>query len=316
MYLRSLADLHIHMHEDAPPYKWCSVEDIAKVALERNVRLIGVVEHYGSALLHYGTIENYCAKVRRQIEAVERKFPKIEILLGIEASILTVNGELDIKPEEARLLDFLIIGMHHVPAGGRCLPYEMKGKISVGDVRNNPAYQSFLRKFKLDDLIVDWQEATLSLMDNPFVSIYAHPVQWPIVVMRKFFVKLRPSEEWRINRIEDLVTPDIAQEIFSAAREAGIAWEVNNGFLPVRFRVDNEYVCCKDDSNSWSGLIDLFRMVGKYGVKVSLGTDAHVPMELRRVGRLANAIELLRLAGVSEENIILRKSQVRLCREL
>lgn len=313
MGLKSLADLHIHMHEDIPPFRSCSVEEIAKVALERNVRLIGIVEHYGSALLHYGNIEKYCAKLRKQIKIVEKKFPEIEILLGIEASVLTVKGELDIKPNEARKLDFLIVGMHHIPAGGKCLPYDMKGKIGVGDIKNNPLYQSFLRKFKIDDLIIDWQETTLSLMHNPFVSIYAHPVQWPIVVMRKFFIRLRPNEKWPINRIEDLISSDIAQEIFLTARKNGIAWEVNNGFLPVRYRVDNEYVSCKDDSNSWSGLIDLFKMIRDYNVKVSLGTDAHVPMELRRVGRLANAVELLRLAGISEKNIILRKDQIRLC---
>ncbi|RLE77631.1 MAG: hypothetical protein DRJ52_11145, partial [Thermoprotei archaeon] len=103
---------------------------------------------------------------------------------------------------------------------------------------------------------------------------------------------------------------------FLEAKRNGVAWEVNNGFLPVKYRVDNEYVCCKDDSNSWSELIELFKMIREYGVKVSLGTDAHVPGELKRVGRLANAIELLRLAGVKEQNIVLRKNQVKLCREL
>ncbi|RLE94661.1 MAG: hypothetical protein DRN04_02910 [Thermoprotei archaeon] len=316
MQLKYLADLHIHMHEDFPPYRSCSVEDVVKVALERNVRLVGIVEHYGSALLHYKSIENYCSKIRKEIEAIEKKFPGVEVLLGIEASILTVDGELDIKPKEAKILDFLLVGMHHIPAGGSCLSREMKRKVSVGDIKGNPSYQTFLKKFKFEDLIADWQEATLSLMQNPYVSIYAHPVQWPIVVMKKFFIKLRPGEEWRINRIEDLLPPDIAQEIFLEAKRNGVAWEVNNGFLPVKYRVDNEYVCCKDDSNSWSELIELFKMIGEYGVKVSLGTDAHVPGELKRVGRLANAIELLRLAGVSEQNIVLKKNQVKLCREL
>ncbi|RLE88016.1 MAG: hypothetical protein DRJ49_05615 [Thermoprotei archaeon] len=308
----ALADLHIHMHEDDPPHRGCSVEEIVEVALERNVKLIGVVEHYpGGVLEYYGSIENYCIQVRKQIKVAKERFPEVEVLLGLEASILTVDGELNIRPEEARKVDFLLVGMHHIPAGGKCLPYEMKGRIGVGDVKGNPEYRSFLRKFNWKDLIEDWQEATLSLMRNPLVSIYAHPVQWPLVVMRKFL----PKERWHLRKIEDLIPPHIAQEIFSNARKAGIAWEVNNGYLPVEYRVDNKYVGAgnKRGENSWSGMIDLFRIVGEYEVKVSLGTDAHVPMELERVGRLANAIELLRLAGVSKENIILKREQIRLC---
>ena len=60
-------------------------------------------------------------------------------------------------------------------------------------------------------------------------------------------------------------------------------------------------------------MIDLFRIIGKFGVKVSLGSDAHCLDELERVGRLENALELLRLAKVSKENVILRREQLRCC---
>jgi len=296
-----IADLHIHMGY-ADHLKYISVEEVVKAAIRHDVNLIGIVDHYEGH--EHDVIVN---KIKEQVEQVRRKFPEVEILFGMETSVLTVDGEINIKPEIARKLDFLIVGMHHIPAGGKCLPYEMKGKISVGEVKNNPEFQSFLQKFNFGDLIDDWQKTTLSLMHNPLISIYAHPVQWPFVVMRKFL----PRGKWLISRIEDIIPPQVAQDIFSAAKEAGIAWEVNNEYLPPKYRVDNKYVCCADGRNSWSGMINLFRIIGKFGVKVSLGSDAHCPDELERVGRLENAMELLRLAKVNKENIILRREQIR-----
>jgi len=299
----NIADLHIHMGY-ADHLKYISVEDVVKTAVKHGVKLIGIMDHYEGP--EHDVIVN---KIKEQIEQVRRKFSEVEILLGMETSVLTVDGEINIKPEIVRKLDYLLVGMHHIPAGGKCLPYEMKGKVSVGEIKNNPEFQSFLQKFSFNDLIDDWQKTTLSLMHNPFISIYAHPVQWPFVVMRKFL----PKGKWLIREIEDIIPPQIAQDIFSAARKAGIAWEVNNGYLPLKYRVDNRYVCCVNGGNSWSGMIDLFRIIGKFGVKVSLGTDAHCPDELERVGRLENAMELLRLAKVNKENIILKRNQLRCC---
>ena len=284
-----LADLHIHMgYADLINWGECSVEDVVDVAIKHNVRLIGIVDHYGG----HGQ-DRMIEKLKEQIKQARKKFPEFDILLGMEVNVLTVDGEISIEPEIAHKLDFLLVGMHTIPAGGRCFSLEMKGKVPIDP--SDLLFQSFLQELNWNDLIADWQKATLSLMNNPLISIYAHPVQWPFVVMRKFL----PKGKSFINGIEDIIPPQIAQDIFSAAKKTNIAWEVNNDFL-------------SGGKNSWSGLIDLFRIVEKFGVKVSLGTDAHMPDELERVGRLDHAIELLRLAEVSKGNIVLRKDQLRM----
>ena len=59
--------------------------------------------------------------------------------------------------------------------------------------------------------------------------------------------------------------PDaVAQDIFSATKGAGVAWKVNNECLPPKYRVYNRYVCCMNESNSVSGMSDLFRIVSKF----------------------------------------------------
>ena len=255
-----LSDLHIHMgYADLINWGECSVEDVVDVAIKHNVRLIGIVDHYAG----HGQ-DRMVEKIKEQVKQARKKFPEVDILLGMEANISTVDGEISIEPEIARKLDFLLVGMHTIPAGGRCFPLEMKGKVPIDP--SDLLFQSFLQELDWNDLIADWQKATLSLMNNPFISIYAHPVQWPLVVMRKFLPEGKSFID-KIKGIEDIIPSQIAQDIFSRAKKANIAWEVNNEFLPVKYRVDNKYVGGTYGKNSWSGLIDLFRIVEKFGVK-------------------------------------------------
>jgi putative hydrolase len=91
-----------------------SIEDNVKAALERGLSIIGIADH-GPGHLTYGVKRKDLPVMREEIRRLQPLYPNIQILLGVEANIITPSGKLDITEKEANDLDYVLAGKIPIP---------------------------------------------------------------------------------------------------------------------------------------------------------------------------------------------------------
>ncbi|MDR1778155.1 MAG: PHP domain-containing protein [Clostridiales Family XIII bacterium] len=108
-----ISDLHTHT---VYSHGKGSIEDNVVAAIGKGLKTIGISDH-GPSHLGFGMSRKDIPKMRSEIEALRDKYPEIEILYGIEANIVNKNGDLDIKPAEFALFDYVMAGYHYGAIG-------------------------------------------------------------------------------------------------------------------------------------------------------------------------------------------------------
>lgn len=108
MGFRLVADYHTHTkYSDGNGTIAENVESAVKLGL----RTIGITDH-GFFHVKAGIRRKYVAKMRAEIERLQKIYPDIEILLGIEANLINMRGDLDMTIEDFALFDYCIFGVH------------------------------------------------------------------------------------------------------------------------------------------------------------------------------------------------------------
>ncbi len=82
----------------------------AMYAKQKGLNEVAITEHGFSHKL-YGLQRKNLAKMREEIEEAKRK-TGINILLGIEANIISSEGDVDLTEEDIKQLDLIIVGFH------------------------------------------------------------------------------------------------------------------------------------------------------------------------------------------------------------
>ncbi len=99
-----------HLHT-----KWSdgknTLEEMVQAALERNLEYLGVSEHSQTAFYAHGLNEARVLEQRREIDALQEKYPSLRIFQGIESDILA-DGSLDFPQEFLAHFDFVIASVH------------------------------------------------------------------------------------------------------------------------------------------------------------------------------------------------------------
>lgn len=112
-----------------------SIEDNVRAAIDRGLSHIAITDH-GPGHLFYGIKRSDVAEMRREIDRLNVKYPKIMIQFSVEANIINNGNHLDIKPEEFNLYDFVIAGYHYGLPRGYCIPNWLWNKgLKVGQRR-------------------------------------------------------------------------------------------------------------------------------------------------------------------------------------
>jgi len=92
-----------------------SVEENVKQAENLGLKEIAITEHcYNS---HYAIKRGDQEKIHDDIEGIKDKY-KTKILWGIEANLISRNGDIDISDEEIKDLDLVILGYHKLTKVG------------------------------------------------------------------------------------------------------------------------------------------------------------------------------------------------------
>ena len=79
-------------------------------AKQKGLKEIGITEHGINHRL-YGVKSAYFAEMRNEIEIAKQK-TGINILLGVEANIISSEGDIDLREEDIKYLDYIIVGYH------------------------------------------------------------------------------------------------------------------------------------------------------------------------------------------------------------
>ncbi len=123
-----------------------TIEENVEAARRRGLVSVAIADH-GPGHLGYGFRRREIQAMREEIEKLREKYRDIEIFMSVEANIINTSGELDVRPEEFELYDFVIAGYHFGTIGrnpavslalhGRNLVSSCREKYSEGLKRKN-----------------------------------------------------------------------------------------------------------------------------------------------------------------------------------
>ena len=133
-----------------------TIEENVKKAQELGLKAIAITEHSDQSKYHikHGDLD----KMRADIESIKNKY-NIKILLGIEANLISRNGDIDISDEELNSLDLVVLGFHKMT---KVKPLEFfkfvlpnllrKKPINKQIERNTQAYLNAIEKHRINIL--------------------------------------------------------------------------------------------------------------------------------------------------------------------
>ena len=88
-----------------------TIEDNVKEARRKGLTSVAITDH-GPGHIGYGFRRSRIPYMRAEIDAINRRYDDIRVYMSVEANIINSSGELDVKPEEFELYDFVIAGYH------------------------------------------------------------------------------------------------------------------------------------------------------------------------------------------------------------
>ncbi|MCQ4637245.1 PHP domain-containing protein [Anaerovorax odorimutans] len=97
-----------------------TIEDNVRAALDRGLTHVAITDH-GPGHLFYGIKRKDVPVMRKEIELLNKKYPRISIHLSVEANIIKTGNHLDIRPDEYDQYDFVIAGYHYGLPKGYCV---------------------------------------------------------------------------------------------------------------------------------------------------------------------------------------------------
>lgn len=105
-----LADYHTHTKYSRLGHGKSSIDENVRVAYEKGLRQIAITDH-GFNQPIFGIRRKDIPKAKAEIEEAKERYP-IDVLLGVEANIISSRGDIDILPDDYKNLDIILCGFH------------------------------------------------------------------------------------------------------------------------------------------------------------------------------------------------------------
>lgn len=154
-----IGDYHTHTIFSHKNHGKGTIEENVESAVRKGLRQIAVTDH-GFNQTTFGVKREEIAIQRAQIEELKDRYP-IEILLGVEANLISSNGEIDIVPDDYNNLDVLLCGFHKLVKTTKfkdklnfvfknmlCSFFHFTSKKQIE--RNTNAYITAMKKYQID----------------------------------------------------------------------------------------------------------------------------------------------------------------------
>ena len=103
-------DYHTHTKYSRHNHGKGSIEENVKAAVEKGLSQVAITDH-GFNQWAYGVRRSDMARVKADIENARERYP-IEVLMGVEANLISANGDIDIIESDYENLDILLCGFH------------------------------------------------------------------------------------------------------------------------------------------------------------------------------------------------------------
>lgn len=106
--MRILSDYHTHTifsHGKG------TIEENVDAARKIGLKILAISDH-GPGHMGFGIKKRKYKEMRRIIDELNERYDDIEILLGLEANILDIDGHLDVDDEILEMNDILLAGYH------------------------------------------------------------------------------------------------------------------------------------------------------------------------------------------------------------
>lgn len=110
--MKTYADYHIHSEYSRNKHGKGTLEDITKRAVELGLEEIAVSDH-GLKHFMFGIRTKNVKKAREEINELNKKYPQIKILQGIEANLTSMDGHSDINEVITKNCDIVLLGFHY-----------------------------------------------------------------------------------------------------------------------------------------------------------------------------------------------------------
>lgn len=106
------ADYHTHTRYSRMRHGKGTVFDNVRVAYEKGLKQVAITDH-GFNQMCYGIRRKDIPKLKADIEDAQVQYP-IDILLGVEANLISSAGDVDIVEADYENLDVLACGFHKI----------------------------------------------------------------------------------------------------------------------------------------------------------------------------------------------------------
>lgn len=106
--MRIIGDYHTHTIYS---HGKGTIRENVEAAIKKGLKEIAICDH-GPRHAGFGVKRSNFQKMRNEIDALNKEYKDIKILLGVEANIIGYDGEIDVDKEIIELLDILLVGFH------------------------------------------------------------------------------------------------------------------------------------------------------------------------------------------------------------
>lgn len=253
--MKITSDIHIHTNLSSCAREDATLERYIERAKGSNLRVLGFANHLWDSAVE-GASNWYSPQTVEHVLRLKEQIPAngevdgIKVLFGCETEF-THEGKICLAEENFELFDYILLPHSHT---------HMKVVVP-------------------QDRISDEKDHAKYLMDS-FMSAVTHPLSKKIVSIAHPFV---PGTKYDIyNRIQSLIPNSYLFEAFSAAREAGIAIEMNGSCLIYMSNIDipkSEYV-------------RIYSIANECGCKFTYGSDSHDTESDRKLGVVEKFLDL------------------------
>lgn len=160
--MKLFADYHTHT---VYSHGKGTIEDNVKAAIKKGLREIVISDH-GPGHTTYGVKAGGLKKMRSEIDELQKKYKNIKIMLGLEANLISCNGDIDASDEDIKLVDKLLVGFHN---GAK--PYSLRDAHNLY-MKN---YMSRVFGFMKTKCVKVNTEAMIKAIERYDIDIITHP---------------------------------------------------------------------------------------------------------------------------------------------
>lgn len=107
-----IADYHTHTKYSRNGHGKSTVEENIRVAYEKGLRQIAITDH-GFNQKAFGVRRKDIPNVKKDIQDAIERYP-IDVLLGVEANLISSRGDVDIVKQDYENLDIILLGFHRL----------------------------------------------------------------------------------------------------------------------------------------------------------------------------------------------------------